>query len=379
MDQFNVALRMKYEQQCLDCGESDFVEDHASGDLICRVSFASRTLFFLLLDSLKISLYNYLSLQSCGRVAESHIIDERSEWRTFSDKDKPGDDPNRVGGPVNALLSDGGMSTMIGGGKGIDRGLTSALQKAQNRTEQGGDRHLINAFKEIGRVCSAMKLPDVVKHQANEYFKEASEKSKSVKGRQHSAVVAAVVFLACRQTGYPRTFKEICAFVPTARVKDIGRMYKAIVADLKLKENGTFRSEVGAIHPENFLRRFMSMLGFNNVDMTAAIALSNAMLPQGEASAVVAHEMWHGKNPTTIAGTCMFVLANLPRSSKHPSLEDICAVCGVAEGTIKGLYRDTLPHLPALVTASGGFATNEELAKLPTLEKAVTTGAEKQQ
>lgn len=37
-DQYNVALRMKYEQQCLDCGESDFVEDHASGDLICRVS-----------------------------------------------------------------------------------------------------------------------------------------------------------------------------------------------------------------------------------------------------------------------------------------------------------------------------------------------------
>lgn len=38
MDQYNVALRLKYEQTCLDCGESDFVEDHASGDLICRVS-----------------------------------------------------------------------------------------------------------------------------------------------------------------------------------------------------------------------------------------------------------------------------------------------------------------------------------------------------
>lgn len=34
-----------------------------------------------------------------------------------------GVDPNRVGGPVNHLLSDGGMSTMIGGGKGVDHGL----------------------------------------------------------------------------------------------------------------------------------------------------------------------------------------------------------------------------------------------------------------
>ena len=35
--QYNIALRMKYEQKCPDCGDSDFVEDHAAGDLICRV------------------------------------------------------------------------------------------------------------------------------------------------------------------------------------------------------------------------------------------------------------------------------------------------------------------------------------------------------
>lgn len=40
-------------------------------------------------------------------------------------------DPNRVGGPVNELLSDGGMSTMIGGGKGVDKGLVHNLQRMQ--------------------------------------------------------------------------------------------------------------------------------------------------------------------------------------------------------------------------------------------------------
>jgi len=47
-------------------------------------------------------------------VLESRIIDERSEWRTFSDSDKQGDDPNRVGGPSNTMLADGGLSTSIG-------------------------------------------------------------------------------------------------------------------------------------------------------------------------------------------------------------------------------------------------------------------------
>lgn len=308
----------------------------------------------------------FFILQSCGRVAESHMIDERSEWRTFTDKDKPGDDPNRVGGPVNALLSDGGMSTMISGGKGVDRGLVNNLQRMQNRTEVGPDRHLIAAFREIGKVCSSMRLPDLAKHQANEYFKEATEKSKSVKGKAQPAVIATVVFLACRQTGYSRTFKEICAFVPTAKVKDIGRMYKAIVADLKLKETGTLRSEVGASHPENFLRRFMSMLGFSNADMIAAVALANAMIPQNGAPAMEHEEIWHGKSPLTVAGTIMFVIGNLPRASKKPVIEDICAVCGVAEQTIWNLYSTTLPYWPVLIAAAGGFATKEEIEKLPT-------------
>ena len=69
--------------------------------------------------------------------------------------------------------------------------------------------------------------------------------------------------------------------LPTSRHRqDIGRIYKRIVADLKLKETGVFKSEVGSIHPENYLRRFMSMLGMANADMNAAIALANAALPQ---------------------------------------------------------------------------------------------------
>lgn len=34
---YNYALRTKWEQQCPDCGMSNFVEVPASGDLVCRV------------------------------------------------------------------------------------------------------------------------------------------------------------------------------------------------------------------------------------------------------------------------------------------------------------------------------------------------------
>ena len=50
-------------------------------------------------------------------------------------------------------------------------------------------------------------------------FLQAYDNAKSIKGKSQAAVLAAIVFLACRHTGNPRTFKEICAVVPQASVK----------------------------------------------------------------------------------------------------------------------------------------------------------------
>ena len=87
-------------------------------------------------------------------------------------QDKSSPDPNRVGGPINPLLSDGGLSTIISGGKGVDSRLANNLARLQTRTEVGSDRVLIAGFNQIKRICGTMKLPDVVRHQANEYYKE---------------------------------------------------------------------------------------------------------------------------------------------------------------------------------------------------------------
>lgn len=52
-----------------------------------------------------------------------------SEWRTFSNSDTPGSDPNRVGGPSNPLLRDSGLSTIIGKGDAT----AASLSRWQNR------------------------------------------------------------------------------------------------------------------------------------------------------------------------------------------------------------------------------------------------------
>lgn len=107
---------------CSDCKrQTEVVFDHSAGDTVCS---------------------------ECGLVLESHSIDETSEWRTFANES--GDnDPVRVGGPSNPLLTDGGLSTVIAkpnGGSGDF--LSSSIGRWQNRGSNP-DRGLILAFKTI--------------------------------------------------------------------------------------------------------------------------------------------------------------------------------------------------------------------------------------
>jgi hypothetical protein len=107
--------------------------------------------------------------QGCGLVVEAHIIDERSEWRTFGDKDKEGDDPSRVGGATNLLLEDGGLGTMIGRVQG-DGGASFALNKMHMR-QNNVARQLKGAFAAIGEMCAKLNQSDAVKGAACEIYK----------------------------------------------------------------------------------------------------------------------------------------------------------------------------------------------------------------
>lgn len=119
---------------CKDCKkQTEVVFDHAAGDTICS---------------------------ECGLVLEAHTIDETSEWRTFANESND-NDPVRVGGPYNPLLTDGGLSTVIAKPNGSSgEFLNSSLGKWQGRGANP-DRNLIQAFKSIAIMSDRCPLPSV--------------------------------------------------------------------------------------------------------------------------------------------------------------------------------------------------------------------------
>ena len=120
------------DSYCPDCKKQTKVAfDHSAGDTVCTES---------------------------GLVLEAHSVDETSEWRTFANESND-NDPVRVGGPSNPLLTDGGLSTVIAKPNGAQGDfLSSSLGRWQNRGSNP-DRSLILAFRTIANMADRYASP----------------------------------------------------------------------------------------------------------------------------------------------------------------------------------------------------------------------------
>lgn len=298
---------------CPECKTStEVVFDHSAGDTICS---------------------------ECGLVLEAHAIDETSEWRTFANES--GDtDPNRVGGPNNPLLNDGGLSTVISKNP---NGKQSDLGRFRNQGSSS-DRNLIQAFKTIATMADRLGLVATIKDRASELYKKV-EDLKSTKGRNQDAVIAACLYIACRQEDKPRTVKEICTVANGATKKEIGRAKEFIVKQLEVD----MLQPMGTIHAGDFLRRFCSSLGMNN----QAVKAAQEAVQRSEALDI-------RRSPITIAAAIIYMITQLSEDKKL--LKDISAATGVAENTIRNSYKDLYPHAAKIIPSS--YASEEDLKYL---------------
>lgn len=304
---------------CSDCKKNtEVVFDHAAGDTVCS---------------------------ECGLVLESHSIDETSEWRTFANESND-NDPARVGGPANPLLSDGGLSTVISKPNGTAGDyLSSSLGRWQNRGANP-DRGLIQAFKTIATMADRLGLVSTIKDRASEIYKKV-EDQKSSRGRNQDAILAACLYIACRQEDKPRTVKEICSVANGATKKEIGRAKEYIVKQLEVEMGKSV--DMGTIHAGDFLRRFCSNLGMNNQAMKAA-----------QEAVQRSEEIDIRRSPISIAAAVIYIITQLSEEKKP--LRDISLATGVAEGTIRNAYKDLYPHISRIIPV--WYAKEEDLKNL---------------
>ncbi|TGJ82213.1 hypothetical protein E0Z10_g6563 [Xylaria hypoxylon] len=203
--------------QCPDCREfpPNLVEEFSSGDMVCG---------------------------SCGLVLGDRIIDTRSEWRTFANDDQNNDDPSRVGDSVNPLLNGSQLETNIAFEGKDARELQRLQNKAAKKNDKDGNKSnntaLLAAYREISNFCDAMNISKTTQDAAKHIFKMTDD-AKYFKGKSSEVIIAGCIFIACRQSNAPRTFREIFALTKVPK-KEIGRTFKMLEKFLQDDKNKTF-------------------------------------------------------------------------------------------------------------------------------------------
>lgn len=294
---------------CYAHPDAILIEDYRAGDQICS---------------------------ECGLVVGDRVIDVGSEWRTFSNE-KSGVDPSRVGGPENPLLNSADLSTMIGPGTGAASFDGFGTAKYQNRrTMTSSDRALLNAFREIGGMGDRINLPKTIMDRAHALFKQVHD-GKNLKGRSNDAIASACLYIACRQEGVPRTFKEICAVSKISK-KEIGRCFKLILKALE--------TSVDLITTGDFMSRFCSTLGLPNMVQKAATHIARK---------AVDVDIVPGRSPISVAAAAIYMASQASEDKR--SQKEIGDIAGVADVTIRQSYKLMYPHASKLFPEDFKFTT----------------------
>jgi transcription initiation factor TFIIB len=269
------------------------------------------------------------------KVLQQHVVDMRSEWRTFSNDDQGNDDPSRVGDAANPLLNGSQLQSSIAFGNGDARARDLNRTQAKANADKGS-KALMAAYKQIQTLCSAHHLPKIVADGAMANYKLAEE-SKKFKGKPQEVLIAANVFIACRQNGVPRSFKEIMNLTKVPK-KEIGRTYKQLEHFFKKMEGGAIvqggmvmaqsaYQNTGSTSAAELCGRFCSQLNLDDWSFVAQDC-SKVMMRLGSLA---------GRSPLSIAAVAIYLISHLmgaPRTAKQ-----IGDVAGVSDGTIRTAYK----------------------------------------
>jgi len=295
-----LKTRQHSAENCPECASKNLVHDYDTGETICG---------------------------DCGLVLYEQMLDKGPEWRAFTQQEKAS--RSRVGAPTSYSIHDKGLSTTI---SQVDRDAfgrklpqSTRLQmwrlrkwQIRSRVHSSIDRNLSQAMSELERLSSKVSLSPSLREKAALIYRKALDKG-LVRGRSINSVTSAALYAACRETGTPRTLRDI-AEASLVDKKDVARCYRLLLQELHF-----------------------SMPIADSLTYVSKIAEKNGISgrTQGTAIAILAEarrkRFAAGKDPMGMAAAALYI-ACLQHSEKITQ-KDIADASGVTEVTVRNRYK----------------------------------------
>jgi transcription initiation factor TFIIB len=266
---------------------------------------------------------------SCGLVSPDKAMESRPEWTTFQ-SDNGNNNRQGVGLPNSLAFHDRGLSTIIGNqnkdstGHALNAYVNSSMQRlriwdARSRSNVSGHRNLMQAFNELGRLKDKLGLTNAIVEKVAYIYRKAEEKQ-MIRGRSISAILAAAIYMACRELGAPKSLREMTE-ASQVKSKALRHCYRTLALELDIK--------VPLIDPSKYIATIANKTGISEKTKRIAIAMMEE---------ITKNEISAGKNPIALSATVLYLscLAN----NENRTQMNIAAAAGVTEVTIRNRFKD---------------------------------------
>jgi transcription initiation factor TFIIB len=233
------------------------------------------------------------------------------------------------------------LATEIGFGDGGLR--VRELSRAHNKSNHDkANKSLQAAYSQIATLCDSQNISKPTAETAKLLFR-VTDDAKLFKGKSQDAIIAGCIFIACRNHGQQRSFREIFKMTNVSK-KEVGRTFKTLEAYLQKVQKDTgggpktagngavldtsnFQTG-GSTSAENLMPRACTKLGLETYVQLVAEECARVVTEQGVAA---------GRSPLSIAGACLYLVSHLMGHPKTP--KEIGLAVEVSDGTIRTAYR----------------------------------------
>ena len=287
---------------CSICSSQDqMVTDPESGEIICS---------------------------NCGQVISEKALETQAEWRAFTTDEV--NNRSRTGMPTSLARHDKGLATIIGrankdaSGQVLDAAMRTTMERLRTwdfRTQAytPTDRNLRQAFEHLDKLKDKLGLSDAIIEKTAYIYRKAQE-SGMVRGRTINSVLAASLYIACREMGVSRTLKDIAA-ISNIKRKEIARMYRLMFFELDVK--------IPIVDPLKCIAKVANKANLSEKTKRQAAEIMNN---------VTKREISAGKDPMGLAASVLYLSSF--NTGETITQNNIAYAAGVTEVTLRNRVKD---------------------------------------
>jgi transcription initiation factor TFIIB len=282
-----------------------------------------------------------LICSKCGQVISDKVEQEGPEWRNFDilsssmGQSNGSNSRSRVGMSTSLARHDMGLSTIIGridrdaSGQKIDAAMRSTMDRLRvwdyrTQIHSATDRNLRNAFVKLDILKDKLGLIDSVVEKAAYIYRKAQERG-LVRGRTISGVLAAAIYIACREMGISRTLKDIASY-NNVKLKEVAKSYRLLCIELDIK--------VPIVDPMRCIAKVANKANLSEKTKRQAVEMMNN---------VTQREISVGKNPMGLAASVLY-MSSL-KTGENITQSNLSDAAGVTEVTLRNRYKDLMNRL----------------------------------